>query len=233
MYQQTKASVAQVSPLSNSILRVLLNPQQYINYYAGQYLKIKQAATELCFSIANAPLGAQQYELHIRHSRENASSQLLLHQISEQHQLSLMLPFGNTHSQRLTVGRPLTCIAAGTGYAPIQSVIEYLLGTGDHRAITLLWGARVKADLYCEEKILQWQQHVADFNYFMLLPGNKHHQTLAEYAIAYHGAQLLQHDIIIAGPFEMAYATRDALLAWGMPRQQLFSDAFDFECDTE
>ena len=73
-----QAQVSSIFPLTNSILQIFLSPDEYIHYEAGQYLKIITEEEAFSFSIANAPLGSHQYELHIRHGRDNPSSTSLI-----------------------------------------------------------------------------------------------------------------------------------------------------------
>lgn len=225
---QTQAQVDAVRPLTNSIIELTLSPQRYVAYQAGQYLKIHCGGQALSFSIANAPLGSHKYELHIRHDAANAFSQALFAEIKAKGEVSLSLPYGDCHINRLLEDMPIIFIAAGTGFAPVKAMIEQLLATGDNRAFNLYWGARSTSDLYMDEKVKQWQAHVSHFQYMsLLLSTNK--EALISSVITKHGDALRQHQIILAGPFEMVYALRDALVAQGMPLAQLFSDAFNFE----
>ena len=79
-----EAKVTQVTPLTPLILRVELTPNQYLPYEAGQYLKIITAHDESFFSIANAPLGAKTYELHIKHYPNHPEQQHLIDTLAKQ-----------------------------------------------------------------------------------------------------------------------------------------------------
>lgn len=223
----TQAQVEAVRPLTNSIIELILSPAEYVDYQAGQYLKIHCGAQALSFSIANAPLGSHKYELHIRHDQSNAFSQSLFAEIKQQGQVALSLPYGDCHINSLTQ-RPIIFIAGGTGFAPVKAMIEQLLATGDARPFNLYWGARTPSDLYMDEKVKQWQTHVSHFRY-MSLSSSTSKETIMASITATHKQHLFDHQIVLAGPFEMVYALRDALVAHGMPQAQLFSDAFSFE----
>ena len=222
------ARVESITPLTDSILQVFLTPERYIDYQAGQYLEILSSGSALSYSIANAPLGSHKYELHIRHSPENNCSQQLLCEIKNRGVLMIRLPLGDCHLDKLQEDRPILFIAGGTGFAPIKAMIEQLLATGDKRTFELFWGARSQSDLYMNEKVDQWQAHVAQFRYYSLL-SNSSKETLASMVLEQHQVDLKTWQFVIAGHFDMAYATRDALVAQGVLREQLFSDAFSFE----
>ncbi|MBA3536261.1 MAG: NAD(P)H-flavin reductase [Tatlockia sp.] len=221
--------VESVNPLTDSILKLILAPDHYVEYQAGQYLDIIFASEELSYSIANAPLGSHKYELHLRHSVDNASNQLLLAEIKQRGVLTVRIPLGDCHLDKLDKQQPILFIAGGTGFAPIKAMIEQLLASGDKRTFELFWGARSQSDLYMHEKVIHWQTHATHFRYFSLLPNSSLKDTLASMVIEQHPHDLGNWQFVISGPFDMVFATRDALLAKGVRQAQLFSDAFSFE----
>lgn len=52
--------------------------------------------------------------------------------------------------------------------------------------------------------------------------------TLAARVLAQHPHDIHDWQIVISGPFDMVYHTRDALLTAGVLLENLFSDAFSF-----
>lgn len=225
----TIAQVEKITPLTDSILQLILTPAHFIDYQAGQYLQIFSRDNWLNYSIANAPLGSHKYELHIRHSNDNLCIQALLAEIKQAGSVTLRLPFGSCHLNKLHPKKPILFLAQGTGFAPINAMIEQLLATSDARAFELFWSARSQSDLYMSDKVLQWQTHVAPFRYFSLLSNNTTKETLISTVLKQHDTDLTDWQVVIAGPFEMAYTARDILIAHGLPTMQLFSDAFSFE----
>ncbi|QRN04949.1 NAD(P)H-flavin reductase [Legionella sp. MW5194] len=226
--KKTWAQVERVTPLTDSIIELILSPQHFIDYQSGQYLKILCGEDALSFSIANAPLGSHKYELHIRHDQGNPYNQPLFAEIKREGRVQIALPYGDCFLNQLHPDRPVLFLAGGTGFAPVKAMIEQLLATGDARAFALYWGARSQSDLYMDDKVKQWQAHVSRFRYVTLLSGESRENVAAVVQMDYPDT-LLNHQIVIAGPFDMVYAIRDALVASGMPREQLFSDAFSFE----
>lgn len=226
--QETKAIIAQTTPLTDSILQVTLAPKHYIEYQAGQYLELLLNDFTSYYSIANAPLGSHHYELHIRHRYDNPADQRLLNEMKRQGELILRAPFGVCSLEHLDPAKPILFITGGTGYAPVNAMIEQLLASGDPRRFELIWGARTQSDLYLDEKVIQWHNHVQQFQYMSLL-SSQDTQTLASVAIARHALDLCDWQIVISGPFDMVYSTRDQLVAHGLPLDNLYSDAFQFE----
>lgn len=223
-----QARVENIIPLTDTILQVILSPISYVPYRAGQYLKVLLAQEELSFSIANAPLGAGKYELHIRHTQGNTSAQQLLHEIRQQELLTIQLPFGDCNLEQLQKNQPILFIASGTGFAPIKAMIEQLLASSDSRSFELFWGARSQSDLYMDEKVLQWQAHVERFRYFSLVY-TVNREMLINKVLEQHVNDLKNWQIVIGGPFDMVYVIRDYLIEVGLSREQLYADAFSFE----
>lgn len=228
MIQTTTATVENITPLTNSILQIVLKPNQYIDYKPGQYLQIILEDESLSYSIANAPLGSHHYELHVRHSNENPLNQTLLMHIKQSGQLELQLPLGDCHLGCLDPIKPILFVAGGTGFAPIKAMIEQLLAYHDPRHFELYWGARSQSDLYLDDKVTQWKNHVENFKYFSLL-STSNKESITAMIVDNHPKDLLNWQIVIAGPFEMVYGIRDQLIKQGFPRKQLYSDAFSFE----
>ncbi|KTC91549.1 NAD(P)H-flavin reductase [Fluoribacter dumoffii] len=223
-----KALVEDISPLTDTIMRLVLTPEKYVDYQAGQYLQVLFDGEAFSYSIANAPLGSHKYELHIRHSLDNPYTQRLFAYIKQHGSVNLRLPFGTCSIEHLYPHRPILFIAGGTGFAPVKAMIEQLLSTSDTRPFELFWGARLQNDLYMDEKVRNWQTHVSRFNYFSSV-SEDNGVPLVSHVLTKHPHDLGDWQIVISGPFDMVYSTRDALVAQGVTRAHLFSDAFSFE----
>ena len=232
MKEQTiKAQVEKIVPLTDSIMHLTLRPEHYVDYHAGQYLDILCEDQHFSYSIANAPLGSQQYELHIRHSLDNPYNQSLFAHIKKYGSVTLALPYGSCCINNLAKNIPILFIAGGTGFAPVNAMIEQLLADADPRPFELFWGARSKSDVYLDEKVLNWQMHVSRFKYYSFLSESSKENLLSNLLIR-HAQDLMEWQIVLSGPFEMVYSIRDVLIEQGVPATQLFSDAFSFEAKT-
>ncbi len=222
------ARVEQITPLTDTIMQLILTPDEYVPYHAGQYLQILFEDEAFSYSIANAPLGSHKYELHIRHSLENPYNQALFAQIKKQGFVKVRLPFGTCCIENLDKNKPVLFLAGGTGFAPVKAMIEQLLSGSDKRPFELFWGARLQNDLYMHEKALSWESHVNRFNYFSWL-SEEHSEPLVSFVLDQHPKDLNEWQIVISGPFDMVYSTRDVLIQQGVEQAHLFSDAFSFE----
>ncbi|MDP3562280.1 MAG: NAD(P)H-flavin reductase [Legionellaceae bacterium] len=224
---ETYAEIEKVVPLTNTLLQFFLKPERYIDYQAGQYLQIITNQENYNYSIANAPLGTHRYELHIRHNREHIKNQMMLATMEQSNRILIQLPLGNSSIYRLNPTKPIIFIAVGTGFAPIKAIIEQLFADKDTRRKILLWSVNTQQDLYMNEKASQWQKDCTSFSYVPYLFKSSENSLIS--VINKQCANLDEYQIVMNGPFDLMYIIRDALLAEGLARENLFSDAFSFE----
>lgn len=224
-------SVAQVKPLTATIMQVFLQLPQALPYLAGQYLEVilntgTPREQRVPLSIANAALGATQLELHIRHAPENAMNNALLQEIQQSGIVHIAVPFGQCTYLSLKPNLPVIFMARGSGFSPIKAIIEQLLANGSTLSMHLYWGARNKGDQYLDMLPKQWADHVDHFAYTPLLC-NDNSDELIQKILDDH-SDLSQHQILAAGPFDMIFKARDMFQQYGLKLDNMYSDAFDF-----
>ncbi|HLD65358.1 MAG TPA: CDP-6-deoxy-delta-3,4-glucoseen reductase [Pseudomonas sp.] len=197
-------------------------------YHAGQYLLLqRQDGDYAAFSLASAPHAGRDLELHIL-ARDGATL-ALLEWLLTQGLARVRLPFGDTHLAELPAG-PLVLIAAGTGMAQMDSLIEHCRVAGFAHPVHLYWGARRPADFYQLPRWAEWQQ----------LPNLFLHQVVSE-PDGWQGRSGLLHQVVredfadlgavhvyASGSPAMVYATLDALVAAGMDAHQMRADVFAY-----
>jgi len=224
-HQSTEAKVTEIIPLSDEVLKLTLQPQTYLPYIAGQYLKVMTTTDGICYSIADAPTRSRTYELHIRLSPNNPEQQAFLNIARTQQHFPLLLPFGACHTEALSTTKPTLYIAGGTGFAPIKAMIEQGITSETH----LYWSVRQHAGLYLNALPENWQKKSPLFHYHPFVH-DKIDDALTQKITKQHGLEALRNfQIVLAGSFPFVYAKRDELLALGLSPAQLFSDAFEFE----
>jgi CDP-4-dehydro-6-deoxyglucose reductase len=65
--------------------------------------------------------------------------------------------------------KPIIFVAAGTGFAPIKSIIEQMQAKKINRPIHLYWGGRRPSDLYLDNLCKSWEKEIADFKYIPVI----------------------------------------------------------------
>lgn len=219
------AEVVQVEPLTQYILKIVLKPEHFVNYKAGQYLQILTADEALCFSIANAPLGAHQYELHIRHSPDNPSLQRLMQEIRKEGSVPIYLPLGDCQIEKISIDRPLMMLAQGTGFAPMKAMIEQWLIDGQLPPILFCWLAWTDADWYMRSLVEKWDAEVDGFHY-VPMQASLSDETVLKTLLKQSGFDQKTTQFVLAGPFERMHMLRKVGIQLGLKKAQFLSDAF-------
>jgi len=229
--QRLVCQVDYVKPLTDHIVQISLHPINAVrfHYLAGQYLKIITAdGQQTPFSIASAPLGGKQIELHICHTKDNIYSNTLLKEVQQTGRLTISGPFGHCiyHKEFLY---PTILLAGGTGFAPLKAIIEQALAEGDNTPKHLYWGAKAASDLYLHELAQHWAKTVENFRYTAVLSepaDNWQGKTgLVHAAVVQDYTDLSHYQIYAAGPPDMVFIALQAFELLGLPRDRVYSDA--------
>ena len=226
--------VLETQQLSNDVYRVILESSEGFvpEYHAGQYLLVHLADDQVsAFSIASAPKRQQtNLELHIQKLPDRDNSTALFDQM-QQGQIQVSIAHGLCHLGQVP-DKPLTFVAAGTGFAQMKSMVEHCQNIGHNKQVSLYWGARSPDDFYLASLPVQWS--ASGVNYHPVASEaseedewNGRHGLLFEALIADKG-QLIDSEIYISGSPTMVYATVDALLANGFEEKNIHSDIFEY-----
>lgn len=222
--------------LSHDVMRMLLKlpDNRRVPFFAGQYLDIIQEHGERrSFSIANAPHDNEFIELHIRNVVGGEFTQYIFSQMKEKEVLRIEMPLGNFFL-RDNSPRPIIMMGGGTGFAPLKGMLEHAFHIQLERPIHLFWGVRALRDLYMPDLPRHWTHLHPLFRFTPVLSepapedhwqgktGFVHETVLKEYP------DLSGFDVYMSGPPAMVYSARDAFLEAGLPMDQAFSDAFEF-----
>lgn len=221
-----------IKPLTDTVLQLLLQPSndERLNYTAGQYIEIQLSDGDHCpFSIANAPLGAHQIELHVRHTSDNPFTVKLFDEIKQHGEINITGPFGQCtyHNPK---NHPTILLAGGTGFAPIKAIIEHALAEGEHSPMHLYWGAKNVSDLYLDSLTEHWHRLVEHFTYTPVLSAAEHPQQwhgqhgFIQDILAQDYTDLSAHQIYAAGPPDMVFAAHKICLQLGLDKQRFYSD---------
>lgn len=141
--------------MAPDVLRVKLRlpPRHGLRYLAGQYIDlIAPDGSRRSYSIANAPAGLDQIELHVRQVPGGLMSSYWFDRAKPEDLLRFEGPRG-TFFLRDIAGRELVFLATGTGLAPVKAMLESLAAVPRAArpcSIALFWGGRRPEDLYCE-----------------------------------------------------------------------------------
>ncbi len=224
-----------VDELNASIYRARLRlpAGKLPEYFAGQYLSIELPGKTApnYFSIASAP-GQREIELHIQADPHLDTAVEIVEYLKKSETVSVSLAFGKACLPAVPKC-PLILMAAGTGFAQMKSIIEFVFQQGSCHPVTLYWGVRRESDMYMQSLAKQWQHEHPEFRFVPLiaeddtLAGVEHHNQLAEAVIA-DGHDLSQCEVFVSGSPRLVFSAMDELVAGGLAESQFYSDVLEY-----
>ncbi|MBQ0747621.1 MAG: 2Fe-2S iron-sulfur cluster binding domain-containing protein [Marinobacter sp.] len=229
-----QANVVDVSSLNHDVYRVELQlpRRRELSFHAGQYLSVNLPDAEPCyFSIASSPT-EQNIELHIQASPEWLSAQKVIDALTSGESVNLELPHGKA-CLVCAPEKPLLLVAAGTGFAQMKSLVDYLRGTSFAQPVKLFWGARRHEDMYLRSMALQWEQDLPGFTFQPVVGGDEdsewsgHHDQLVRAVLA-SGMDWSNVEVHASGSPTMVYTLMDALVDAGLPPEAFLSDVLEY-----
>ncbi|HYL71814.1 MAG TPA: 2Fe-2S iron-sulfur cluster-binding protein [Candidatus Dormibacteraeota bacterium] len=230
------ARVARLTPLAADVLQVMLQlpSVEQLRFHPGQYLDVLlEGGRRRSFSIACPPHDAALLELHVRRVAGGGFTERLFGgELAAGSLLRIEGPIGQ-FSYRDSAG-PVIMVAGGTGFAPLKSMLRHMLETGVRREIHLYWGARHRADVYEEERVLGWTRAHGQLAFTAVLSEATRAEAAHQRTGWVHEAVLADHpdlsafEIYTAGPPAMIEAMRASFPRHGLPAQRLYFDSFDY-----
>lgn len=235
-YQARKfqAKVVGVRSISHDVYRVALElpRRRDIAFHAGQYLSVLLPGADPCyFSIASSP-AAEHIELHIQASPDWISAQKVIDALTSGEAVTVELPHGKA-CLAAAPEKSLLLVAAGTGFAQMKSLVEYLKETTFDHTIKLFWGVRKHEDMYLRSLAQQWHEGWDAFTFVPVVGDDEdndwggHHDQLVRAVLA-SGADWANTEVHASGSPAMVYTLMDALLAEGLPEGAFFSDVLEY-----
>jgi NAD(P)H-flavin reductase len=181
--------------------------------------------------MANAPRESDGIQLHIRLVKDGAFTTHVFDKMQVGDHLDVEVPFGSFTLRESD--KPILFVAGGTGFAPIQAIIEDMAAKGVERDMTLYWGARQRSGLYSgmPEK---WAAQNPRFKYIPVIsdvvePGMRHgfvHQAVLE-----DHPSLADFQAYVCGVPALCRAARKDFRAAGLPVREFFIDTFTTQAD--
>ena len=201
-------------------------------FLPGQFVDLLLAqGKRRSYSIACSPSREGEIELHIRHLEGGFFSEQAFGTLSERDILRFEGPLGTTYL-REDSERPILMVGGGTGFAPLQAMLETLLEKESPRPVHLYVGARTRSGLYRDELSRRFSAASRNIRYVPVLSeatpdcqwtgrtGLVHQAALADLP------DLSGFDAYVCGAPAMVDAARRDFAAAGLPEDRFFADAF-------
>ncbi|WP_417344784.1 NAD(P)H-flavin reductase [Ferrimonas sp.] len=228
--QRISCNIASVTPLCDTVFKVILTPEHPVQFKAGQYLTVVMGEEDKRpFSIASSPVDGNQLELHIGASVAESYAMQVIDRLQQSDCIDVELPFGDAYLRQQS-DRPRLLVAGGTGFSYINAIMDTLIANGDTTTTFLYWGCRDREAMYLAEKANAWAQQLPHLTFVPVFDQAEEgaRQGTVIDAICSDFVGLGEYDIYIAGRFEMAGAAREAFREHGVDEAHLYGDAYAF-----
>jgi len=229
-----QAKVVDVRSISHDVFRAQLRlpRRRELSFHAGQYLSINLPDSDPCyFSIASSP-SAELIELHIQASPDWVSAQNVIDALKSGEDVTVEMPHGRACLAAVPE-RPLLLVAAGTGFAQMKSLVDYLQEAGYRHPVKLYWGVRKHEDMYLRSLAQQWHDQSPEFTFVPVVGDDEdndwsgHHEQLVRAVLA-SGMDWNNVEVHASGSPTMVYTLMDALVEEGLPEAAFFSDVLEY-----
>ncbi|MBS1204820.1 MAG: fre [Proteobacteria bacterium] len=225
--------VTSVDAITDTVYRVRLVPEAAFSFRAGQYLMVvMDERDKRPFSMASTPDQHDYIELHIGASELNLYAMAVMDRILKDREIVIDIPHGDAWL-RDDEERPMVLIAGGTGFSYARSILLTTLAQNPNREVSIYWGGREEKHLY---DLAELEALSVDHPNLRVVPvveqpeeGWRGRSGTVLAAVMQDFSSLSEHDIYIAGRFEMAKIARDLFCSErGAREDRLFGDAFAF-----
>ncbi len=225
-----------------AILKLQLPASERFQFLAGQYLEfLLKDGQRRAYSIANAPEQEGPLELHIRHLPGGLFTDFVFAAkdpaLKEKDILRFEGPLGSFFL-REDSKKPIIFVAAGTGFAPIKSIIEQMQAKKIQRPISLYWGGRRPSDLYMNSLCETWAQDLPDFKYIPVISNALPEDAWDGRSGFVHEAVMTDHPNLkdfqvyaCGAPVMVNAARQDFSSQCHLPEEEFFADSFTSAAD--
>jgi len=164
------ARVSQIEALTPTITGIFLEVDEGLSFQAGQYINVSVPGVDgaRAFSLASVPRASRTLELNVRRVDGGAATGYLCATLKVGDSLRCSGPLGRFFV-RTSAPEPLLFLAGGSGLSSPKSMILDLFERDEPRAVTLIYGARTRAELYYAELFTDLAARHRNFTYLPVL----------------------------------------------------------------
>jgi NAD(P)H-flavin reductase/ferredoxin len=229
------AGIEGVQLLAHNVIELSLRPAIPVEFKPGQFATLHcPAIPELsgisrCYSFADTPSATGLLHFNVRHVPGGLFTDWLF--AADRSGLSLVISGVSGSFGYRDSGRPIVCIAGGTGLAPIRSILRSLAQAGTMPDVTLMLAARTQQDLYgiadLEQLRQDWPGRFTILPILSLEPEDSTWCGLRGFCTDHFDRinRLPEHDFYVCGPPAMIDAVVNHLRDQ-VPESQLHVDRF-------
>lgn len=205
---------------------------QSFKFQAGQFVSIRWTGDrQKYFSIASKERDSSSVQLHIRRQVHGEFTSWLFGAARVGDVFGLEGPLGR-FTWSTPNERPVVLMATGTGFSPIQSMVETHELWARKAPVYLYWGGQTENDVYRPELARQWSAMGENFHFIPVAaaptgewPGRIGY---LQDCVAEDHRSLANFDVYACGsPIMIAHAQEKLVGELGLPSDRFFTDSFN------
>ncbi|WP_371420270.1 NADH:ubiquinone reductase (Na(+)-transporting) subunit F [Tardiphaga sp.] len=161
--------LARVEPLTHDIVRIAIDLDQPMKFWAGQFadLTLHGAQVTRSYSMGNPPTEPNRLEFIIKKYASGAFSTAIEQaQIGET--VTVKGPYGSCFRREEREG-PMILVGGGSGMAPLLSILMDQAASGENRPVRFFYGARTTRDLFEIEVFADLEAKMPNFKFIPAL----------------------------------------------------------------
>lgn len=181
--QEFEATLVEKIPMTDRIVKIRMElPEgKTINFKPGQFLQLQSKAYkkgsdyqgqdeawDRAYSIASSIKDDKHVELLIGQVLEGRVSTYVHRILEVGDKITLVGPFGDFYYND-DDNDEIVMVAAGTGFAPIRSILYHMLDNDIKKPARFYFGARTEADLFLVEEMKMFEEKLHDFKFMPTL----------------------------------------------------------------
>ena len=230
-----------LTPLTHDILQVHVELDRPLPFLPGQYAEIaartgSAAGVTRRYSFAGVPDASgssSRLEFFVRRVPGGRFTEWLFGEARPGDLLDVSAPHGDFVLREADA--PMLCIAGGSGLAPVLSMLRGALATQrQRREVTLVFGARTRADLYMLDAIealrREWPVRFEFAPVLSSEPADSdwagRRGLIADHLTDVLGSAIAMQQAYLCGPPAMVDTCAAALVAAGVPAGEIYADRF-------
>lgn len=245
--REYETTLVKKEPLTDRIafLRFQLPEGETIDFKPGQFVQLKSEAYKKgedyegydaeeirAYSIASSIRDNNHIELLIGYTQGIVTT--FAHRVLEDgDKVDISGPYGDFYFQDEDVDEILL-VAAGTGFAPIRSILFHMRDNDIQTKTTFYFGARTRNDLFLLNELKQFEEDLADFTFIPVLSreteedgweGQQGHVNDAIEKLV-DGSGQTQYSAYLCGSPRMIEGMRKSLDEKNVPEERVYFDEF-------
>lgn len=228
---RTRVTIVSIEWLSETVLKVLLEPESAFAYRSGQFLTlIRDDGLARSYSLASLPGRDSYLELHVRVLADGRMSRWLADEARPGDQAVVQGPSGDCFYTRGKEDQEIILAGTGTGLAPLFGIIQDAAKHGHKATVTLFHGARERGGLYLVDRLRELEREHSWFRYIpCCLEGDgldDVHVGPLDKVVLGRVLTFKGHRVYLCGHPTMVQTLRKAVFLKGANSKEIFSDAF-------